>query len=265
MNIYTLITGASSGIGEELAKVFAKNRHNLILIARNQKKLEELQLNLESRYNIKVQILSIDLKNQDSPDKILEYIQNNNFKVQILINNAGYGTNGFFLTNDYQQEIEEIQLNIESLVKLTYLLGNLMLKDSKDKPRFYYKILNVASTAAFQPGPFMSNYYATKSYVLHFSEGLYEELKSKNILVSVLCPGPTRTNFFHNANITNASIKKLPFIMSAEEVANYCYQKLIKNKVIIIPGIMNKIGVISIRFFPRFIIRKITKSMNKNE
>jgi short-subunit dehydrogenase len=264
MNYYTLITGASTGIGKELAKTFAKNQYNLLLVARSKDKLENLKKELESQYSIHIEILSVDLSKLESPKIIYDFLKQKNLPIQILINNAGFATNGFFLKNSIEEEKNEILVNITSLLELTYLIGNEMIKDSHEKPKFFYKILNVASTAAFQPGPFMSSYYASKAFVLHFSEGLYEELKDKNILVSTLCPGATKTEFFKRAKMENSKLVQSPLIMSAEDVAKYTFRKLMKNKVIIIPGIMNKIGVFSIRLFPRNIVRKITKYLNQS-
>ena len=261
---YTLITGASTGIGKELAKEFAKNQHNLILIARNKEKLENLKKEL-NKYSIKIEIFPMDLSLKDASEKIHQYIKKNNFIVQILVNNAGFATNGFFLENSLETELEEIQVNITSLLELTHRIGNEMLKDSLSKPKYHYKILNVASIAGFQPGPYMSTYYATKAFVLNFSEGLFEEFKNKNIFVSVLCPGATKTEFFERAKIDNAVIAKSPFMMSAEDVAKFTYRELMKNRPIIIPGIMNKIGAFSTRLFPRSVIRKITKTINQKK
>lgn len=264
MKDYVMITGASTGIGKELAKVFAINQYNLILIARNKENLNLLKQTLEKEHKIKVEILAMDLTLKESPKKIYEYIKKKQFNVQILINNAGFATNGFYLHNDLETEIKEVQLNILALMELTYYIGNEMLKDSKNKPRFYYKILNVASIAGYQPGPYMSTYYATKAYVLHFSEGLYEEFKTHNILVSTLCPGATQTEFFKRANIENTKLANPFTMMSAETVAIYAYKKLMENKPIIIPGFLNKFGTLAIRFFPRSMIRKITKYLNSH-
>lgn len=264
MENFVLITGASTGIGKELAKIFAKNQYNLLLIARSKDKLENIKKELESQYNIKTEIFPIDLSQQNAAKEIYQYINKKNFSIQILINNAGFATNGFFFNNPLEEEINEIQVNIISLMELTYLIGNEMLKNAKNKPKYYYKILNVSSTAAFQPGPYMSSYYASKSFVLNFSEGLYEELKPHNILVSVLCPGATKTDFFKRANMENSKLVQSPFIMNAESVAHYAYKKLMQNKVIIIPGIFNKIGVFAVRLFPRNMIRKITQFLNRS-
>lgn len=264
MSNFVMITGASTGIGKELAIIFAKNHHNLILIARNKEKLLNIQQELELKYKVKVEILTIDLSLQDSVKRIYEFIKQKEYKIQILINNAGFATNGFFLNNDLKTEIQEIQLNIIALMELTHHIGNEMLKDAKDKPRYFYKILNVASTAGFQPGPYMSTYYASKAFVLHFSEGLYEEFKNHNILVSTLCPGATKTEFFERAHIENSKLANPFTMMSAEKVATYTYKNLMNNKAIIIPGILNKFGTISVRLFPRSMIRKITKYLNKN-
>lgn len=259
---YTLITGASTGIGKELVKVFAKAQYNLVLVARSLDKLESLKRELQDQYKVDIHILSIDLSKKDAAKKIYDYIKNKGIKIQILINNAGFGTNGAFLENNLDKELEEVQVNVISLIELTYYIGKEMLKDSQNKPKYFYKILNVGSTAGFQPGPFMNIYYSTKAFVLFFSEGLYEELKEKNILVSILCPGPVKTEFFSNANIEKKMLTKLP-MLDPEKLAHYTFKKLMKNKVIIIPGIINKIGVFSAKILPRSVVRKLTKIVNK--
>lgn len=262
MEYYTLITGASSGIGKELAYVFGKNHHNLILIARNKKQLELLKKDLETQYSIKVEILVKDLSQKDSAEKIYDYLRRKKLQVQILINNAGFATTGMFLENDLEKELEEIQVNITSLVALTHYIGKEMLKDSAQKSKFFYKILNVGSTAGFQPGPFMNIYYSSKAFVLFFSEALYEELLQKNILVSVLCPGPVKTDFFSRANMHN-KVTKLP-MLDPKQLANFTYKKLLQNKIIIIPGSLNRFGVFFVRLMPRIWIRKLIKYLNQN-
>lgn len=264
MSYFTLITGASTGLGKELANVFAKNQHNLILIARNKERLISLQQKFELEYKVKVEIFPIDLTLKNSSREVYEFLKKKQYKIQILINNAGFATNGFYLDNDLETEINEIHLNIIALMELTHYVGKEMLKDSKEKPKYFYKILNVGSIAGFQAGPYMSTYYASKAFVLHFSEGLYEEFKDHNILVSTLCPGATKTEFFKRAKIENSKLANPWTMMSADKVANYTYKKLMKNKVIIIPGFHNKFGVFSVRLIPRSVIRKITKYLNTN-
>ncbi|MFN3605021.1 MAG: SDR family NAD(P)-dependent oxidoreductase [Leptonema sp. (in: bacteria)] len=262
MKFYTLITGASSGIGKELAMVFAENHYNLVLVARNEEKLNVLKKDLLSKYEVDIRTYGIDLSLKDSAEKLYKFLKKENLNIQILINNAGFGTTGGFLTNQLEQEIEEIQVNVISLVKLTHYIGNEMLKDSTNQPKYFYKILNVGSTAGFQPGPFMNIYYSTKAFVLFFSEALFEELKEKNIFVSVLCPGPVKTNFFERANMQN-KITKLP-MLNPKDLAIYTYKKLMQHKIIIIPGIQNRLGVFFVRITPRSIIRKLTKYLNQN-
>lgn len=252
-----LITGASVGIGYELAKLFAKDKRDLLLIARNVKKLEEVAKELKAISPIQVYTFACDLANPESPKKIFGFTQKENLFVETLVNNAGFGSNGYFHELPIQDELNMIQVNITSLVHLTRLYLPEMVQKKQGS------ILNVASTAAFQPGPFMSNYYATKAYVLHFTEGLAEEVKPFGIQVSALCPGPTHTEFQKRANLNESLLFKTPFTMSAEEVAKSGYEAFKKGKVIHITGVMNKFLSKAVALSPRSLIRTITGTLNK--
>lgn len=224
-----LITGASFGIGYELAKIFAKEKYNLILVARNLEKLNQIKDELQ---NPDIQIFTIqkDLSYPNSPKELFDEINKKGLEIDILINNAGFGLLGSFVELDLQTQLDMIQLNITSLVHLTYLvLPQMIAKNSG-------KIMNVSSTAAFQPGPNMAVYYATKAFVLSFSEALYAELKSKGITVTALCPGPTRTEFQKRARMENINLERSKLIpyMSAEKVAQIGYDGLMKGKRVVI-------------------------------
>lgn len=247
-----LITGASTGIGYELSKIFAREGYNAILVARNRVKLGEVAKELERLYGISTKVVSADLSLSSAPEKLYREIAASEIFIDVLVNNAGIGTFGPFHQTSLKSELELIQLNIASLAHLTKLFLPQMLS------RRFGKILNVASTAAFQPGPFMSNYYASKAYVVSFSVALASELKGKGVSVSVLCPGPTRSEFHKRANMENSGLMKLPF-MESYEVAQKGFDGLMKGKTVIIPGTLNKIGATLGKISPMQIGASIVK------
>lgn len=252
-----LITGASFGIGYELAKIFAREKFNLILVARNLDKLNQLKAKIN---NSEIQIITIqkDLTNPLAPQELFDHIKQLNLNVDILVNNAGFGLLGPFIELDLKTQLEMIQLNITSLVHLTYLFLPQMIERKNGK------IMNVASTAAFQPGPNMAIYYATKAFVLSFSEALYAELKPKGITVSALCPGPTKTEFQKRARMENINLERsklLPY-MSAEKVAQVGFDGLVKGKRVIIPGFLNKLGTKLVKLFPKSFVLAVIKKFN---
>lgn len=251
-NKYVLITGATKGIGNELTRIFARHLYSLILVSRNEEQLKKIAEEFQQKFSIDVLYFALDLSNPLNAHKLADLIEEKNIPVHILINNAGFGAYGNYLDIDLRTEEEMIQLNILSLSILTKRFAKIM------KERDGGKILNVASTAAFQPGPYMSVYYATKAYVLSFSEALYEELKPLGIQVSTLCPGPTKTDFHTRAGTTESRLMNM-FQMSAEECAVAAFQGLMQGKRLIIPGWINKIGVFSIRLAPRGMILKFVK------
>lgn len=227
-----LITGASSGIGYELARVFAANHHNLVLVARSQDGLQKLADELIMQYKIRADVIVQDLSLQGAAQSIFAAVSSRQLKIDILVNNAGAGIVGMFHETDEARDLEMVQLNIVALTQLTKLFSRDMIKNGGGK------ILNVASTGSFSPGPFIAVYYATKAYVLSLSEALYRELKPYGILVSTLCPGATKTDFANRAGKKDA-----PGAMRADKVASSAYRGLSKNKRLIIPGIMNKVLV----------------------
>ena len=252
---YTLITGASTGIGYELAKLFAKDRHNLILVARDEGKLETAKNEL-SKYNVEVKILSLDLSKSEDIQGLFNYVEMNKLNVDILVNNAGIGTFGDFSEIEWVKEEALIDINIKVLTKLTkYFLPKII--ECKNGG-----ILNVASTAAFCSGPRMAAYYASKAYVLNLTEAIYEECKDSGIRISCLCPGPVKTSFQSKAGINKSESAK-KYLMDAEEVAKISYKEFKKGKLIIIPGIKNKLLVMGNKFLPRSISRKIIMKTNK--
>ena len=232
-----LITGASSGIGLDMAKYLATKKYELILVARSKDKLEEIQKTLPT----KVTIIVADLSNEQKVKELYTLLKKE--KVDILINNAGFGKFGNFTETNLNDEIEMINTNI----KAVHILTKLILKDMEERNSGY--ILNVASSAAFQPGPLMATYYATKSYVYRLTEAIYyeEKKKKKNVHVSVLCPGPVKTNFNNVAGV-KFGVKAL----DSKYVAKYAIDKMFDNKMLIIPGF----GMRCAKFFERFASEK---------
>lgn len=225
-----LITGASSGIGYALAKVFAFHRYNLILVSRNAEKLNELASMLKAKHDITVEIIAEDLSKSGAASRVFEKVMNMELTVDVLVNNAGAGVVGFFHETELKRDIEIIQLNISTLTEMTKLFSREMVRRGKGK------ILNVGSTGSFAPGPFIAVYYATKAYVLSFSRAIGKELKQYGVTVTALCPGAVRTNF-----CKTAGKRDMPGAMEARDVAEIAYRGLLKNKRVIIPGILNKI------------------------
>lgn len=239
---YTLVTGASSGIGKAIAKEFAERSHNLVLVARNKKVLEELANQWSTYYKINILVVSINLQEENAAKSIYEWCQTRNIKVDALINNAGTGLFGAFDKLSIDEQINMIALNVNSLVRLAYYF----VPDLKKHKKGY--ILNVASIAAFYPLPYYSVYGATKAFVLSFTEALRHELRHSTITVSCLCPGDTNTNFFNNAGNTN----KKRSLMSPKSVAKVAVDSLFDNKSVIFPGNMKLVSKV-----PRFILKKI--------
>lgn len=230
-----LITGASSGIGKDMAKVLAEKGYELVLVARNEDRLKNIQDELTRKYNTKVEIVAMDLSNPEN----CKTLHAENKDVDLLINNAGFGDCGEFTQTSLDKEMDMIDTNI----KAYHILMKLYLIDMKNKDNGH--ILNVASIAGFMPGPLMATYYATKSYVVRLSEGVREELKKEksNVKISVLCPGPVATNFNKVANV-KFSLKEA----NSYDVAKYAINHL--NKFYIVPGIGVKFARVGVRFIP---------------
>jgi uncharacterized protein len=258
MHQTVLLTGASSGIGYELAKLFARDGYTLILVARFPESLERVAHELHTQYHTEVHTFASDLSETSAPDNIYQYLRQHSFHIDILVNNAGFGNLGAFSITNIQTHLEIIQVNITALIHLTHLLLPAM------REREEGKILNVASTAAFQPGPFMAIYYATKAFVLSFSEALKSELNGTGITVTTFCPGPTKTNFGKRANVGHIPLFKSGVSMDAKSVAEIGYNGMQRGKGIVIPGFLNKVGTICVRLLPRcvisYILRKVQSS-----
>lgn len=246
-----LITGASGGIGHQLAEIFARDGFDLVLVARNEEKLAETKNKLETKYRISVEVIAKDLAVKDAPEEIFAALANSGKHIDILVNNAGAGDFGEFADADWNKQYDMIQLNVVALIQMTKLFLKPMLEQR------YGKILNVASTAAFQPGPLMSVYYATKAAVLSFSEALASELKGSGVTVTTLCPGPTETGFVAAASMENSKLFQNLKVAGAEEVAACGYRALMKGKPVAVQGFFNKLLVFSLRFAPRSLAREM--------
>lgn len=248
-----LITGASGGIGYELAKLFAKDHHNLVLVARNGTSLEQVGDELQRQFGITVRTLALDLAAPTAAQSLFEELRRQEVDVDILVNNAGYGKFGEFAAVALEESAGQIQLNIAALTYLTRLFLSPMLQRGSGK------IMNVASTAGFQPGPLMAVYYASKAYVISFSEALANELAGKGITVTCLCPGATETGFAGRAGNDQSRLFKKLRPMEAKTVARAGYQGLLKGTTMVIPGWRNWLIAESVRFSPRKLATAVSR------
>src|SRR5215470_4388431 len=251
-----LITGPSSGIGLELARIFARENYNLVLVARSADKLRQLASELEKAHGTRSLILAADLSDPGAPAYVLDQTTRAAITVDVLVNNAGFGQSGPFSENDLEECLRQIQLNVTSLTHLTrlYLPEMLARRDGS--------ILNVASTAAFQPGPLMAVYYATKAYVLHFSEAIANELQDTGVTVSCLCPGPTATEFHKRAAATDLNLLRYG-VMDARTVAEDGYRGLMAGKPVVISGFKNWLVAQSVRFSPRRLVVAVARKLQE--
>jgi len=254
-----LITGASAGIGYELSKIFAKNGYNLVLVSRNTPRLKALADEMEDQHDIIAKVIPKDLSKISAPQEIYDEVVSDGIDIDVLVNNAGFGINGNFTDFGSDRHMELIQVNVTAPTLLCKLFGtDMVLRRSGS-------ILNVASTAAFQAGPLMSSYYASKAYVLSLSEALNNEFGQDNVKVSVLCPGPTETEFADRAEMTSARIINVPWVMKASDVAEIGYAGFVKGKKIIIPGLINKLLAFSVRLTPRSVLVLILRFLNQKK
>lgn len=251
-----LVTGASSGIGMELAKVFAKNGHNLVLLARGRKALEALAQELQTKFKVSAQVLEADLSDSQGPGKVAQELTVRNLHIDVLVNNAGFGLMGPHAEIDNQRQLDMIQVNVTSLVNLTRLLLPGMLSRNTGG------VLNVASSAAFQAGPNMAIYYATKAFVLSYTEALHEEVGATQLHVTCLCPGPTNTGFVAAAGMEGVTLFKFG-VQSSEDVARVGFAAFQKNQAIAISGIKNIVLALLVKLSPRFVTRKIAQALNQ--
>ena len=252
-----LVTGASGGIGLELARLFAKGGHDLILVARNEAKLKELALYLGKMYRCNVEVIPADLSQPEVPEALVEELKTRGLTVDVLVNNAGSGENKLFAQQDMRRVMEMIQLNMTTLTQLTKLLLPAMLAAKKGR------ILNIASTAAFAPGPLMAIYYATKAYVLSFSEAIGSELKGTGVTVTALCPGPTESGFQAAAGLEGSKLGAGRTFQISRQVADEAYDALIAGKPLVVTGLSNKLQVLAPRLLPRRMLAAMVRAVQE--
>lgn len=256
MSKTALITGASGGIGYELALLFARDGYDCVLVARSQDRLKELATRLESEYHVKTLVLAKDLARQTTVDEIYEEVTAASLTVDALVNNAGFPTFGLFWETDLNTELEMLQVNVVALTALT----KLFLKDMVVRKSGC--ILNLASTAAFEPGPLMAAYYASKAYVLSLSEAIAEELRGTGVTVTALCPGPTRTGFQKRGALEDSRLVQGQ-IADAKSVALAGYRGMLAGKRIVIPGFSNKLVPWVVRLSPRSMVPRVVRRMQE--
>lgn len=256
MNKTVLITGASSGIGKELAKLFAADNCNLVLAARSINALQELAADLTENHGIEAEAIGVDLSQAGEIARLYDELKSKKIKVDILVNNAGFGASGRFTEIDFQAQIDQINVNISALTDLTYrfLPGMVMRKTGG--------IMNIASVAAFSPGPYMAVYYATKAYVLSLSSALTNELAGTGVTVTCVCPGPTKTGFGQRAHVPDGGIFNTPMVMDVEPVAQLAFEGFKAGDDLVITGVQNKILAIASRIAPFKVSAYVTRKFN---
>ena len=256
MSKTALITGASGGIGYELALLFAQDRYDCILVARSRDKLTELAARLESEFRVKTLVIAKDLSRPTAVDEIYEEVTATPMQVEVLVNNAGFPVFGLFVETDLKVELEMLQVNVIALTALTKLILKGMVE------RRAGRILNLASTASFVPGPLMAVYYASKSYVLSFSEALANELRGTGVTVTALAPGPTRTGFQKHGELEDSRLFQGE-IADAASVALAGYRGLMAGKTLVIPGFTNKLVPWITRLSPRGAVTRVVHRMHE--
>ena len=250
-----LVTGASSGIGLELATLLAKNRHDVVLVARDRDRLEGIARGLTEEFGIGATALPADLTDPAAPLDVFLALAERKAAIDVLVNDAGFGVYGFFADIPLEKELAMIQVNVAALTHLTKLFLPGMLERRRGR------ILNVASTAAFQPGPLMAVYYATKAYVLSFSEALGNETAGSGVTVTALCPGPTLTDFQTRAGFTRPRPLPGPLVMDAAAVARAGYEGMMRGKRVVVPGAANRPFVQALRATPRNLATAISRKI----
>lgn len=252
-----LVTGASSGIGLELATLLARDRNDLVLVARTRERLEHVARGLGDEYGVEASVLPADLADPGAPARIAREIAGHGISIDVLVNNAGFGLHGLFAALPLESQLEMIRVNVTALTHLVGLLLPGMLERRRGR------ILNVASTAAFQPGPLMAVYYATKAYVLSFSEALASETAGTGVTVTALCPGPTMTEFQKRAGTEKTALFTGPLVLDAPSVALAGYRGLLRGEPLVVPGLGNKALVQALRVSPRRLVTAISRKIQQ--
>ena len=254
-----LVTGASSGIGLELATLLARDRHDVCLVSRGRAKLDHIASALHEEFGVAATVVACDLADPASPRLIAREIAARGLTVDILVNNAGFGVYGLFANTPLEKELEMIQVNMAALTHLAKLFLPGMIARRRGN------ILNVASTAAFQPGPLMAVYYATKAYVLSFSEALSNETHGTGVSVTALCPGPTITEFQKTAGLEQTRLFQSPLVMSAAEAARAGYEGMRSGRRVVVPGFANQLLAQGSRFSPRRLSTAIARKIQESK
>lgn len=252
-----LITGASAGIGRELAKMFAADGHNVVIVARRRDRLEELAAQITAAHGVEVHVEEADLADPAAPEDLYRRLQQANIAVDFLVNNAGFGTNGVFWELPAQREVDQIQVNVTALTHLTRLFLPQMVE------RKFGRILNIASTAGFQAGPYMAVYYATKAFVVSFTEGIAHELAGTGVTATAHCPGATESEFAAAAGNDKSALFQKGAVAGTVEVARDAYQAMHQGKVVAVHGAMNAVGTFMTRFAPRKTLAAVAGKLNK--
>jgi len=253
-----LITGASAGLGREFARLAARDGHDVVLVARRKDRLQALAQEIEGAHGVRAIVLDADLSDRAAPQAIAAKLEGAAITVDFLINNAGFGSHGLYVRADFARQSEMVDVNIRALMELTHRLVPQMLARKSGR------ILNVASMAGFAPGPYMATYYASKAFVLSFSEALAAELRGTGVTVTVSCPGPVATEFGAVANSDRTNLFRSG-AADAFAVARHGYRAMMAGKVIAIPGFMNKMTTLLIRLGPRAAVRRVAVWMNKKD
>lgn len=259
MSNTALITGASTGIGLELAKIHSSKGGDLVLVARNERRLAEIKAELENRFSVSVLVINKDLSIPDSAQELYDEIRSRNIRIDYLINNAGFGDFGLFADADWKKISQMIDLNIGTLTHLTKLFLPDMLSHKQGR------IMNVSSIAAYQPGPLMAVYYATKAYVLNFSEAVNNEVSNTGVTITALCPGPTSSGFKKAAELEGSKLFDEKNLSSAQDVASYGYEAMMKGKAVAVHGFKNKLLTVVVRFMPRSLVVKVVRKIQAKE
>jgi uncharacterized protein len=251
-----VVTGASSGIGLELSRLFARDRHDLVIVAQHAERLALVARELTTQYGVRVVEIATDLSDPAAPQEIERELNRQGLPPDVLVNNAGFGLRGPFTAIDLGKQLQMIQVNVRALTHLTGLLLPGMIERRRGR------VLNVASTAAFQPGPLMAVYYATKAYVLSFSEALANETSGSGVTVTALCPGPTATAFQTRAGMEGTRLFR-GGVMDAAAVARQGYEGMLRGARVVIPGWRNRLLAQSVRFAPRRMVTQIARSLQE--
>lgn len=252
-----LITGASVGIGRAFAQILAREKFDLVLVARSQPQLDTLAAELRQSTGRTVLTISQDLSEPGGTEKVFEEVSRSGLEIDALINNAGFGALGRFWEVDRQQQLQMVQVNITALTDLTRLFLPSMVERRRGR------ILNIASTAAFQPGPLMAVYYASKAYVVSFSRAIHNEARPFGVTVTCLCPGPTKTEFAQRAGMSATKLFAGPMSMSAERVAQIGYRAMMRGKPLVIAGRLNALGAFLTRFAPMRLTAALARRMQE--